>query len=190
MPEKSDKLLILDVDETLIHATEEKLNRPEDFRVGNYFVYKRPHLQRFLTNSAVHFALGIWSSAGDGYLEQILERIRPVKVDFDFTWSGSRCSMSIGRNSLDICGDPVAEKRLAKLRKKGYQMEKMLIVEDTPENARVNYGNAIYVKAFTGDPADNELEELYDYLLTLRDVENVRTIEKRHWRKRKAKTST
>ena len=46
-----------------------------------------------------------------------------------------------------------------------------------------NYGNAIYIKEFTGDVNDCELRHLYNYLLTLKTVKNVRTIEKRGWRK-------
>lgn len=37
-------------------------------------------------------------------------------------------------------------------------------------------------KEFTGDTTDNELQFLYNYLLTLKAVDNVRTIEKRGWR--------
>ena len=48
--------------------------------------------------------------------------------------------------------------------------------------ARANYGNAIYIKEFTGDVNDCELQHLYNYLLTFKTVENVRIIEKRGWR--------
>lgn len=57
----------------------------------------------------------------------------------------------------------------------------MLIVDDTPEKCVRNYGNAIYPKAFEGEPNDNELELLGRYLLKLRHEDNVRHIEKRNW---------
>jgi carboxy-terminal domain RNA polymerase II polypeptide A small phosphatase len=76
----------------------------------------------------------------------------------------------------------VYEKRLDKLKKKGFRLEQILIIDDSPEKARANYGNAIHIKEFTGDPNDCELRYLYDYLLTLKTVQNVRTIEKRGWR--------
>lgn len=60
-----DKLLILDLDETLIHATAEKLSIQEDFLFDKYFVYKRPHLDWFLSEISKHFKVGIWSSASD-----------------------------------------------------------------------------------------------------------------------------
>lgn len=42
------KLLILDLDGTLIFATERPLTREADFRVGPYPVYGRPGLPDFL----------------------------------------------------------------------------------------------------------------------------------------------
>ena len=61
-------------------------------------------------------------------------------------------------------------------------MKRTLIVDDTPEKVRQNYGNAIYIKPYVGAPDDRELASLADYLLTLKDAENVRGIEKRNWR--------
>ena len=52
---KSDILIILDLDETLIHATEKKLKRKEDFMGLNYFIYKRPHLEFFLKKLFQYF---------------------------------------------------------------------------------------------------------------------------------------
>ncbi|MEM9507269.1 MAG: NIF family HAD-type phosphatase [Cyanobacteria bacterium P01_E01_bin.35] len=42
------KLLILDLDETLIYAQEKSLEREADFYTEFYCVYKRPYLQEFL----------------------------------------------------------------------------------------------------------------------------------------------
>ncbi|MDQ4120460.1 MAG: hypothetical protein M3209_03335 [Acidobacteriota bacterium] len=44
MQNAGKKLLVLDLDETLIYATEEELERKADFRAGQYLVYKRPFL--------------------------------------------------------------------------------------------------------------------------------------------------
>ena len=87
---------------------------------------------------------------------------------------------SVRRNTLyDTCE---YEKRLDKLRKKGFPLEQILIVDDSPEKARTNYGNAIYIKEFTGNRDDRELQFLYNYLLTFKSITNVRTIKKRGWR--------
>jgi RNA polymerase II subunit A small phosphatase-like protein len=51
-------------------------------------------------------------------------------------------------------------KKLHKLKRKGYKLEQILIVDDTPAKPAFNYGNAIYIKPFTGSPTDSELLNL------------------------------
>lgn len=178
MKNRSDKLIILDLDETLIHAAQSELNRPCDFKFDHYFVYQRPYLREFLINISEHFSIGIWSSAGDNYVNEIVRHIKPDNVDFVVVWGRSKCSVR-----RDLTFDTYCfEKRLDKLKKKGFRLEQVLVVDDSPSKSRTNYGNAIYIKEFTGDTADRELQFLYEYLLTLKTVDNVRTIEKRGWR--------
>lgn len=73
-------------------------------------------------------------------------------------------------------------KQLKKVTKLGWSLERMLIVDDSPEKCRKNYGNAIYALPFEGDADDNELELLSHYLASLSSIKNVRKIEKRFWR--------
>lgn len=74
-------------------------------------------------------------------------------------------------------------KRLSKVKKRrNEQMERVLIIDDTPSKSIHNYGNAIYPQEFTGDPQDDELLYLMRYLDTLKNVDDVRKIEKRGWR--------
>jgi carboxy-terminal domain RNA polymerase II polypeptide A small phosphatase len=178
MDEKSDKLLILDLDETLIYATEKDLEVSPDFQFDKYFVYKRPYLDKFLLDISNHFAIGIWSSADDTYVTEIVKNIKPHNVEFEIIWGRSRCSLKRDLNS----GNYYFEKRLAKLKNKGFKLQQIIIVDDTPHKSKNNYGNAIYIKEFLGVPADEELKHLYTYLLTLKSVNNIRTIEKRGWR--------
>lgn len=92
MIDKSDKLLKLDLDETLIYATEKELGFSADFLFDKYFVYKRPHLEQFLIEISKHFAIGIWSSADDAYVTEIVNNIKPMNVEFEIVWGRSRCS--------------------------------------------------------------------------------------------------
>lgn len=179
MTEKSNKLLILDLDETLIHATETKLDMLEEFQFEQYYVYKRPHLDTFLENISKHFTVGIWSSADDDYVTEIVQNIIPSTIELKVVWGRSRCSIK-----RDYDYDQYNfEKRLDKLKKQGFRLEQIIIVDDSPEKTRNNYGNAIYIKEFLGDKNDEELNFLFDYLLKLKTVENIRSIEKRGWRK-------
>lgn len=182
-------LLILDLDETLIHATEKMLHREPDFSVFNYNIYKRPHLELFLDEVANHFHLAVWSSASDDYVEEIVKRIFKEPAALKFVWGRSRCTFT--RNLADEetgYPDPFNHyhyvKKLKKVKDKGFApFEKMLIVDDTPKKVSNSYGNALYINEFNGGDHDEELRFLLEYLLSIKDAENVRSIEKRGWRK-------
>ncbi|NMO14281.1 HAD family hydrolase [Pyxidicoccus fallax] len=182
-------LLILDLDETLIHARDERLERDADFQVFGYHVYVRPHLEPFLQECAARFRLAVWSSASDDYVAEIVRRILPGGLDLEFVWGRSRCTLALDSRKVQEEGflDPGSHysyaKKLAKLKRRGYRLERVLIVDDTPAKCIHNYGNAIYVKEYEGQPQDTELLDLGRYLATLAEAANVRTLEKRDWRR-------
>jgi RNA polymerase II subunit A small phosphatase-like protein len=185
----SKPLLILDLDETLIHATAEKVRDDFNFQVYHYFVYQRPGLAAFLAQCAEHFQLAIWSSASDDYVQAVVKQIVPSGLPLAFVWGRSRCTRfrllevdEQGVISLDYTSRYEFAKRLKKVRRRGFNLNRTLIVDDTPEKVSQNYGNAIYIKPYLGEVADAELVNLADYLLTLKDAANVRSIEKRYWR--------
>jgi len=73
-------------------------------------------LREFLVGISEHFSIGIWSSAGDDYVNEIVRYIKPDNVDFVVVWGRSRCS---------VRPDPAFdtyyfEKRLDKLKKKAF----------------------------------------------------------------------
>ena len=189
MPSKI--LLILDLDETLIHATATKLGDDFAFQLYHYYVYKRPGLEAFLVACAEKFDLAVWSSASDDYVKQVVERVFPAAIKPVFVWGRSRCTPLVappvdehGYYNLDGFSHYEYAKLLKKVRRLGYSLQRVLIVDDTPAKVRNCYGNAIYPTPFLGDPADRELLLLTQYLHALHDAENVRSIEKRQWQQR------
>lgn len=72
-------------------------------------------------------------------------------------------------------------KNLKKLKRKGYHLEEIIMVDDTPRKLVKNYGNLVRVTEWLGDMEDNELLLLMQYLSDLKNVKNIRTIEKRGW---------
>lgn len=171
------KLLILDLDETLIHASEKKLDIEADFFYNGYFVHKRPFLDEFITEVSTHFEVAIWSSADDLYVNEIVQALG-VSCNFTVVWGNSRCTPK-----RDYTDDAIVyEKKLEKLKRKNFSIHQMIIVDDSPEKCRNNFGNAIYIKPFTGDQSDNELLYLKEYLFSIKEVENIRSLEKRGWR--------
>lgn len=173
-------LLILDVDETLIYATEQPLDREPDFGVGPYSIYRRPNLTEFLEASLQVFHVAVWSSSGVDYLTNVVENIFPKDASLAFVWDRSRCVQRYDSERLEN----YFVKDLKKVKRLGFDLKRILIVDDTPQKAERNYGNAIYVPPFHGDLDDKELSRLGQFLKTLAGIPDVRTIEKRGWRSR------
>ena len=73
-------LLILDLDETLIHATVNKLGDDFAFQLHHYYVYKRPGLDAFIAACAEKFDLAVWSPVSDDYVKQVVAQIFPTAI--------------------------------------------------------------------------------------------------------------
>ena len=172
------KLLILDLDETLVFATEQKLSRIEDFRVGSYFVYQRPDLNHFVEFVFDYFKVAVWTSSGSGYANNVVKAIFENPEKLQFVWTRNRCTRRFDPDS----GEDHWIKDLKKVRRLGFSLESIVVIDDSPEKLERQYGNTIYVTPFMGDALDQELCKLQTYLLWLKDVPNVRLIEKRNWR--------
>ncbi len=173
-------LLILDLDETLAYATDE--GGPEaglpDFRVANFAVYRRPFLTEFLRTVSAWYDLAVWSSAGQTYVASIVGRLFPDPASLQFVWSCERCTRRLDPENQEF----VWLKDLKKVRRAGYALERVLMIDDTPAKLGRHYGNHIRVRPFEGQRDDTELRDLLPFLERLRNIENVRRVEKRHWR--------
>jgi TFIIF-interacting CTD phosphatase-like protein len=179
------KLLILDLDETLVYATETPLARKPDFSVYSYSVYKRPYLDIFLATCLDWFNVAIWTSSGSEYATEVVAAIFEDPHSLDFVWASNRCSIIYNYNYDLIDGhypSYYSRKPLKKVKRKGYQLESIIAIDDTPKKWEKSYGNLLKVTPFDGDEDDLELKYLLIYLNTLKNTENIRTIEKRYWR--------
>lgn len=177
------KLVILDLDETLIFGTPTKLDRDEDFKVFDYYIYKRPYLNEFILEIYKHFKIAIWSSAGDEYVQEVTRQIKPINIDFEFVWSREK---AVYQRNYDEHGDIDSHyhyvKPLKKVKKLGYKLSEVLIIDDSPHKSKLNFGNAIYPKEYEGKLVDDELSILSKYLQVIKDKEDFRRIEKRNWK--------
>jgi len=182
---KSNKpLAILDVDETLIYATKIKLERKPDFEVFEYNVYKRPHLNDFIQKLSKSYDIAIWSSAGNDYVNSIVNRLN-LNIDIKFIWGRNEATQKRLLNDYYETGNDTElyyVKSLKKVKRRGYELDKILIIDDSPHKSKLNYGNAIYPKSYKGALDDNELLKLIEYLESIKDEPSFRTIEKRNWR--------
>ena len=172
------KLLILDLDETLIFAAERPLARAADFHVGPYHIYRRPGLADFLNRCFELFDVAVWTSSSPLYAEEVVGTVFPDSSHLAFVWAGDRCTP---RYDLET-GEHCAQKNLKKIKGRGYPLGSVIAVDDSPEKWRQNYGNLVRVAPYQGAEEDTELPSLASYLHFLEGQPDIRAIEKRQWR--------
>lgn len=168
--------IILDIDGTLISEDHEHIFRP--------------YLKEFLEYLFENFqSVSLWSAAGLEHVNTTSDIILPAGRDWLFLRHSRHCHYRYVSGFGGIYdGKFIVEKRLRNLwkakryRDMGLTKQQTLIIDNTPRVCRKNYGNAIYVPTFNGEQDDTVLPDLIKYLDTIKDVKNVRTIEKRHWR--------
>lgn len=170
-------LLILDLDETLVHASQKKLEIQCDFEFGGFLVYKRPYLEEFLESVCKDYLVAVWSSGTESYVHKLLDGIGLAHEQLKFVWTRNRCTKRFDPDLQEF----FFLKDLKKVKSTGYDLNRVLILEDEPRKVQRHYGNAIYVRSYFGT-ADSELLGLKNYLQKVKDVENIRQLEKRNWR--------
>ncbi len=185
--EQQKKLLILDIDETLISSTITPYNNIKyDFMINLddniYYIKKRPFLDEFLTYCNENFRLGFWSAGGADYVEAIIKLITPTIAPV-FVWSFKKCTLKpISSLYYSLNSGYYIIKRLQKVWKtKNFNTTKetTLILDDTPSTYKCNYGNAIPISKFYGNNLDIELlnvKWLLEY--KLKTCNNVRVVDK------------
>ena len=173
-----DKLLVLDLDETLVYSRRHVLAGMPDFDVEPFHVYKRPHVDYFLATCLQWFRVGVWSSASPDYVAGVVRALFPEPDRLAFAWAADRCTVRYDERLGGYC----ARKSLKKLLRRGYAREAVIAVDDSPEKWRQSYGNLVQVLPFLGAEKDDELTRLLPYLYSLRDQPDVRAVDKRRWR--------
>ena len=174
------KLVVLDLEETLIHATRAPLNRAPDFHMGFYCVYERPYARELITSLGGRFKMAVWTSANRAYARDAISHIFSRDHRLEFVWCGDRFTPFCGSWTLEWW----YRKNLNKGKVRGYGLKRLIVVDDTPDCLAKHYGNLVRVTPFTGDREDRELLLLLKYLVDLETVENIRAIEKRGWKDR------
>ncbi|MEZ4380766.1 MAG: HAD family hydrolase [Nannocystaceae bacterium] len=179
MGRRFDKLLVLDLDETLVHAADLRLGRPPVQHIGPYAIYHRPGVDEFLARCFASFEVGVWTASTLEYARPVLDALLD-RGRLAFLWGRERCTLRRDPETYEY----EHLKDLKKLRRRGYRREKVLFVDDTPGKIARSYGNYVRVAPYFGAPEDDELPILADYLEHLRDVDDVRQVDKRGWRSR------
>jgi TFIIF-interacting CTD phosphatase-like protein len=192
------RLLVLDLDETLIFSTEVKLDMEEAGVImmplywgaaqQKIYVYKRPNLDDFLKVAFEHFDVGIWTAGSRTYADHVLQFImcEEERKKLKFVFTSERCVYKRYSSFGEMYYDgPRCIKPLKKVKKKGYTLDEMIVIDDLPSTYSRNYGCAIPIKPFVGWEKDDELKLLAKYLVEKvlsSEVQDWRRLPKRYWR--------
>ncbi len=153
------RLLILDLDETLIHSTyiDLKLNQtPHKYKL--FYIYQRPFLEEFLESVSLHFDLAIWSASKADYVKQIIKNTALSNFKFQFVFTRAKCKRIYSK-----VGSIRYLKKL-ELSPDFDSYHKIIFLDDYPEMVDP-VENCILVKEFRGSESDDELLKLTHLLL-------------------------
>ena len=149
--------LILDLDETLVHF---KINNEDD---SEGVLQIRPGVIPFLEQVGNYYELIVFTAATQDYGDLLIDAIEENNVYFEHRFYRQH-TVIIGNDfvkDLDRIGRP---------------LDKIIIVDNMPQNFRLQKENGINIKAFWGeDVNDNALEELGKILINIaKDGNDVR----------------
>jgi TFIIF-interacting CTD phosphatase-like protein len=154
-----NNLLILDIDETLLHSTYEDLKREPNFYFKERGVYLRPYLNKFLENCFKKYDVAIWTSAKADYAKFILKKITGDLSKFKFIWTRNNCQRITKWNGFMNVESYI--KDLTKIQ--GYELENIKIIDDTPQNI-IPTENVLFIEEYRGNKEDDNLIQILHLL--------------------------
>ena len=146
-PSTKPYTLILDLDETLINF-KIKSSKEGTLRA-------RPFLFGFLEEMGHYYELIVWTSATESYANSLIDAIESEKQYFDYV---------LFREHAIIIGEDFVKD----LNRVGRSLDRVIIVDDMPQNFRLQKQNGITIKPFLGD--DYNDTALYDLLPILKHI--------------------
>ncbi|KAL6622248.1 hypothetical protein LY90DRAFT_397486 [Neocallimastix californiae] len=167
---KEKKVLVLDLDETLIHSTS-RGSRNHDYMIEVlldkhiclYYVYKRPYVDSFLKKVSEWYKVVVFTASLKEYADPVIDYLDPEKKIFSKRYFRESCQF---RNGIYMKDLQVIEKDLSKI----------CLVDNSTFSFEINKENGIPIETWINDPKDRELLNLLPFLDALRFVEDVRSI--------------
>ena len=146
-PPKKPNTLVLDLDETLVHF------KMKSSKGGT--LKARPYLFGFLEEMRHYYELIIWTSATETYANSLIDAIEYEKKYFDYILYREHATI--------IGGDFVKD-----LTRIGRGLDRIIIIDDMPQNFRLQKENGITIKPFFGDDYDDSA--LYELVPILKHI--------------------
>eukprot|EP00331_Platyophrya_macrostoma_P013502 CAMPEP_0176409566 /NCGR_PEP_ID=MMETSP0127-20121128/2570_1 /TAXON_ID=938130 /ORGANISM="Platyophrya macrostoma, Strain WH" /LENGTH=176 /DNA_ID=CAMNT_0017788961 /DNA_START=35 /DNA_END=562 /DNA_ORIENTATION=+ len=169
--EKSQKYLMLDLDETLICSSPTFTTLPkinvyirEGLKVIRSFpnVVMRPGLIEFLNTLEPYYNLNIFTASEEEYAEAILNRLG-IRHYFRKVYSRDSCILMNGHNYKDLSTLP-------------HPAKDTILIDDMVHHLTNQSDQVLIVAPFTGNSWDKELLKLAPFLVELSKVSDIRPI--------------
>ncbi len=141
--------LVLDLDETIIHF---KVNPKND---SEGILRVRPGIFEFLETLGKYYEIIVFTAATQDYADLLIDAIEENKIYFDYRL--------YRQHAVIIENDFVKD-----LNRLGRPIDKIIIVDNMPQNFRLQKENGINIRAFWGeDPYDTALIHLCHILVNI-----------------------
>lgn len=173
------KILILDLDETLIHSHHDGFPRvptfapvgPPDFLVRmeiernpvRFFVYKRPHVDYFLDIVSQWYDLVIFTASMEIYGSAVTDRLDNNRNILSRRFYRQSCKFERGVYTKDLSAV-------------NSDLSRVFILDNSPVAYQLFPNNAIPIKSWFSDPSDTCLLSLLPFLDALRFCRDVRSV--------------
>lgn len=138
-------------------------------RIGYGFVEVRPHCKDMLKRLSQHFDVIIFTASTQAYADPIIDHIDPQGVVQHRLY---RESCSFVKNQIFV----------KDLRVFGRKLSNIVLVDNAPYSYMMQLDNAIPIIPYYRGKEDDELVSLEQYLMKLKDVEDVRTVNREYFK--------
>lgn len=172
------KILVLDLDETLIHSHHDGVVRqtvkpgtPPDFVLKvtidrhpvRFFVHKRPHVDYFLDVVSQWYTLVIFTASMEIYGAGVADKLDNQRGMLQRRYYRQHCTMDYGSYTKNL--------ELISM-----DLSSIFILDNSPSAYRSYPDNAIPIKSWFSDPMDTALLNLLPVLDALRFTQDVRSV--------------
>ena len=187
------KILLLDLDETLIHADFDEKYEKEQYdtiinfesnnennldnddndltndssdNIINVGIILRPYVKEFLEKSSLYFDIGIFTASVPEYADAVINYLDPRNSFIKFR---------LYRNNCVLVNDELKIKDLRIL--KGINLKNIILVDNNMYSFTAQINNGILINSFYDNKKDTELLNVFGYLMNyIYPAEDVRKV--------------
>jgi len=170
---KKTIMLVLDLDETLVHASLERkvlcepefLLYDEDYRL-HYYVYKRPFVDLFLKLASSLYEMATYTASNQSYSEPILQTIDPSSIITKHLNSSSLVETKLYGMQKDL-----------ELVSREHMPSRLVMVDNSDTACQANPENLYVINSYKANqPFDKDLLSLLLLLVAMSDLDDVRSV--------------